>query len=444
MESATYWVNEWSAINQAPHLVGNGIVVIVVVIAKLTLSLSRWLYSSEIDDVKGQLKDAHEQIQSMTEAERRRERDWPGSAIQYHGEAGISRACQVAVMRLLQSRETLLRARIVSFFDTEHPSHHDPEEFEGDHGILFTIGEFDELIAIKQGFASGYYGEGPRTFAFVLALLEAHKIPIEEYEVDKGFIDRLNKCALTNEDIKKLDSTDRRWPVRWYGYVHDAYGSFCESAKHGTLWRQFPEIIPFCIIDSRIMDLAISFWDDPDDSLLKGYRRLEDLVRERCGLSDHGANLFTNVFHDKFPKLRWAKLGDVKERAARVKLFEGAYGAHRNPRGHREFGGSLQELTEFMLLNHLYLLERESEKVELNEGILTFRDIVGRMRVLRITCDKCGRHSEDELNRLVERYGVFGKIDEWSRIATFDCPRRRGKNDDDPCGPIRPDLPNVV
>jgi hypothetical protein len=384
MESASYWLNEWSALSQAPHLVVISIVVIVAVVAKLTLSLSRWLYSSGIDnEVFGQRPEAHEQIQPMT-AEHLRERDWPDSAIEYHGEAGIPRSCQVAVVRLLQCRETLLRARIVSFFDPESPSDHDSGQFQGDHGILFTIDEHDGLIAIKQGFASGYYGEGPRTFAFVLALLEAHKIPIEEYEVDKGFIDRLNKCRLTNEDIKKLDPTERRWPVRWYGYMtaFERYNHFRESARDGTLWQEFPEIIPFCIIDSRIVDLALTFWEDPAARIFTGYIRLEDIVRERTGLTVGSYKLFEAAFRGGRPKPRlYWNVVDTAERDGRTNLFTGAYMAHRNSRAHSELR-SHESVTEFLLLNHLYLLEREA--------------------------------------------------------------RRIARDDHDPCGAIRPDLPKVV
>jgi hypothetical protein len=78
-----------------------------------------------------------------------------------------------------------------------------------------------------------------------------------------------------------------------------------------------------------------------------------------------GSNLFEKAFRSGRPKplLHWNKL-DTGERQGRVNLFTGAYMAHRNPRGHREFGGSRArvDLTEFLLLNHLYQLERESDK----------------------------------------------------------------------------------
>jgi hypothetical protein len=78
------------------------------------------------------------------------------------------------------------------------------------------------------------------------------------------------------------------------------------------------------------------------------------------------------------------------------------------------------------------------------EGAITFRDIVGKLMVLRITCDKCGRHGQYRVDRLIRRYGLDGKINEWSSEVTADCPRRIAKDEHDPCGAIRPDLPKVV
>jgi hypothetical protein len=43
-------------------------------------------------------------------------------------------------------------------------------------------------------------------------------------------------------------------------------------------------------------------------------------------------------------------------------------------------------------------------------GAITFRDIVGKLTVLGITCDKCGRRGRYRLNRLIERYGIDGKL----------------------------------
>jgi hypothetical protein len=61
------------------------------------------------------------------------------------------------------------------------------------------------------------------------------------------------------------------------------------------------------------------------------------------------------------------------------------------------------------------------------DGAIIFRDIVGKLHVLRITCEKCDRHREDKLSRLIEDYGPFGNSGYWLSIATFDCPEEKAR-----------------
>jgi hypothetical protein len=65
-------------------------------------------------------------------------------------------------------------------------------------------------------------------------------------------------------------------------------------------------------------------------------------------------------------------------------------------------------------------------------------------QLLRIACDKCGRYGRYRVYRLIERYGLDARINQWSDEVTADCPRKSANNMNDPCGAIRPDLQNVV
>ena len=47
------------------------------------------------------------------------------------------------------------------------------------------------------------------------------------------------------------------------------------------------------------------------------------------------------------------------------------------------------------------------------DGAITFRDIVGKLTVLRITCDKCGRSGQYRVDRLIMRYGIDAKLFDW-------------------------------
>ena len=78
------------------------------------------------------------------------------------------------------------------------------------------------------------------------------------------------------------------------------------------------------------------------------------------------------------------------------------------------------------------------------DGAITFRDIVGKLAVLRITCDKCGRSGQYRVDRLIMRYGVDTKLFDWSDEITADCPRKRARNLNDQCGARCPDLSKVV
>jgi hypothetical protein len=57
------------------------------------------------------------------------------------------------------------------------------------------------------------------------------------------------------------------------------------------------------------------------------------------------------------------------------------------------------------------------------EGDIIFRDIVGKLAVLRITCDKCGRSGQYRVDQLIMRYGIDARLFEWSDEITADCPR---------------------
>ena len=78
------------------------------------------------------------------------------------------------------------------------------------------------------------------------------------------------------------------------------------------------------------------------------------------------------------------------------------------------------------------------------EGAIIFRDLVGKLDVLNIECEKCGRRGRYQLHRLIERYGIDTKLFDWSDEITADCPRRQAKNLNDICVARCPDLSKVV
>lgn len=263
--------------------------------------------------------------------------------IQYLGLPGVTRNCVDAVVGLIQNREDIVSASLLTN--------------AGTHCLLLHLGEGD-TFAIKSGFSSGYGGEGPAGLSFVLLVLDTHGIPIEEFEVKAEVIDRVDCCALTFAEVEKLKAGKPVRPTRWWDYTaRDDRDDLERIAWH---WSRFRPVIPFAIIDVRISDLAIAFWNSPDHQLMTGYRRLEGIVRTRTGLDEHSAKLFSQAFQPETGPLFWPGLPG-NEQSGRMSLFTGAFMTYRNARAHQELQeDSVSLLREFLLLNHLYQLEGSS------------------------------------------------------------------------------------
>jgi hypothetical protein len=272
------------------------------------------------------------------------------AGIEYVGISGISKDCQDAVLRFIQFGTRITHVRILSA--------------KNRHCLLLTR-EGGDQVAVKSGFATGYGGEGPRRFSYVLQVLDSHGAEIVEHDAPRSVLDKIDDSALTRSDLKRVKKMRHVLPSRWYDYVSER--DF-KRAREGTLWcEEFPPVIPFALIDARIMDLALNFWDSPDNGLLVAYRRLEDIVREKTAIKHSGAKLFAQAFNPTDGALTWEHVDDG-ERAGRMQLFTGTYGAHRNRRAHKELQTHSRELlAEFLLLNHLDCLERDAVEHEKKE-----------------------------------------------------------------------------
>jgi hypothetical protein len=241
-------------------------------------------------------------------------------------------------VRLLQYRYRINSVMILSF--------------DQQHALLLKNHCGDHLI-VRAGFASGYKGTGPHGLSFVLELLFAHGVEIDECAIPEALMNRLNVSALTLADLALVKRTTPVRPSSWSDYV---FKEDFEAGQNGTLWRRIEPVMPFGIIDSRLIDLALKLHDDPDDCLLKGYRRLEDFIRERSSIEDHGTKLLSRVFLSEPPLLTWLDV-DESERRGRASLFTAVFMAYRNPRAHREPYKYGSDLAEFLMLNQLFLLE---------------------------------------------------------------------------------------
>jgi Protein of unknown function (Hypoth_ymh) len=265
------------------------------------------------------------------------------SGISNVGLGGISLTCAKAVMSILVSGDDIQKATILTSNNA--------------HCFLLQIGE-DDLVAVKSGFSSGYKGEGPSALELVLRLFDQRRIPIREVLVDADMIRRLDASALKSSDIEFVaNDKNARRRAKWLDYVEREGASYPNNLG---IWRSFLDVISYSQIDHRIHDRALHFPFEPDIALLKGYRRLEGLIKKRTGLNEIGSKLFAQAFQGDTAKLTWASLNQA-EINGRGSLFTAEHMALRNPRAHNEISCSKQRnYSERMLLNTLFQVEAEA------------------------------------------------------------------------------------
>jgi len=239
------------------------------------------------------------------------------ASLEFIGMEGISTICVTSIIELIQGGNRISRAFILT-----HDNNH----------CLYLEIEPLRAILVKSGFSSGYNGEGPNSFSYVLALLEVHGAEIDEFSVNKKNLTKIDRNELRKHELLSILKSHPIRPLRWHDYKNRDINSNLFSAKH---WQRFPLVMPFKIIDAELFDLALSFWEAPSDKLMQGYRRLEDIVRKKSEIDGHGARLFNRAFMGNSSVLYWDEIGE-SEQIGRANLFIGLYCGYRNPRAHKK------------------------------------------------------------------------------------------------------------
>jgi hypothetical protein len=57
------------------------------------------------------------------------------------------------------------------------------------------------------------------------------------------------------------------------------------------------------------------------------------------------------------------------------------------------------------------------------DGAITFSDLIGKLDVLQVACDKCGRKGRYAVARLIEQRGPDAKVIDWLAEITAECPK---------------------
>ena len=270
------------------------------------------------------------------------------AGIQYMGHPGTTSSCVAAIAKLVHFGDTINYAKLISYKD----------DTGGYHCFLLNINH-DDLVAIKSGFTSGYLGEGPRGLSVSLQLLERHGVEIDEFVVNKSFIERIDASCLLSRDLEELNELKPVRPARWYNYIHEKNELTLYSNR--DLKDIMPLTVPYGLIDFRLMDLALKFEDEYDNVIGQSYRRLEDIVRKRTDLLvESGSRLMAKAFQGEKSILHWNDI-DGGEHNGKGTLFTAIFNAFRNRRAHREIDSNLDEaMREFLLINELFILESKS------------------------------------------------------------------------------------
>jgi hypothetical protein len=78
------------------------------------------------------------------------------------------------------------------------------------------------------------------------------------------------------------------------------------------------------------------------------------------------------------------------------------------------------------------------------DGAIILSDLIGKLDMLRVACDKCGRDGCYGLHRLIEKRGREAKLIDWLDELTAECPKKIAHNMNDPCGARCRDLAKVL
>ena len=78
------------------------------------------------------------------------------------------------------------------------------------------------------------------------------------------------------------------------------------------------------------------------------------------------------------------------------------------------------------------------------EGAIIFADLIGKLDVLRVTCDVCKRDGCYGLARLIRVYGRDAKLRDWLDVIAADCPKKIARSDYSRCGAKCPQLPKII
>jgi hypothetical protein len=266
----------------------------------------------------------------------------PDYAIDYLNGRGTTQGAQEALMCTLQNYPEIKQAWLL----TESVY----------HCIVLHLPN-DQYTVVRGGFASGHGGEGAKGLSRTLLFLNSLDIVVSEVVLPFKMWRKVDDAKLSHSDITWLQQ-QRKDPSGWQRYILAGDLDRCKT----ELWGRAIPAVPMVTIDSRLHDVAMKFWDNPDAKLLDGFRMLETIVRNRIGSTKGGIPLFQDAFQAKDHPLDWPESNQtLYNNSTRSVLFLAIYSEFRNARAHNIIKRSANELlSELLMLNQLFRFEAES------------------------------------------------------------------------------------
>jgi hypothetical protein len=71
------------------------------------------------------------------------------------------------------------------------------------------------------------------------------------------------------------------------------------------------------------------------------------------------------------------------------------------------------------------------------DGAIIFSDLIGKLDVLRVTCNRCGRNGRYRLQSLIAERGGDESVPDWLAELTADCSIKQAQNWNDRCAAHR-------
>ncbi|MCJ7792115.1 MAG: hypothetical protein MUP49_06905 [Dehalococcoidia bacterium] len=136
--------------------------------------------------------------------------------VQCLGVSGYPRQCLYAVEAILDSNSLPDKATIVTYVK-------DRRNLQEEHLFLFWNWCSVPLTIVRNGFASGYTGDGPRSFSLAICMIRSKGIPIEGVDANEREFRLLDEGKLSPELYKKLkvESEPLTWP--WPLWVYEEH-----------------------------------------------------------------------------------------------------------------------------------------------------------------------------------------------------------------------------